>query len=1061
MVRLYRGEGDGEAVLPGSAMTGGWFTTDLDKAKRYGAVSYVDVSREDLLKFAQGHGGADEFVTDNMSFRDAAKPYTDDVPPLGAPPPPGAPPVANPWAQPPPPPPGGTPPPPGAPPPGAAAGGPPPPGGTPPPPPPPGPPPPGALAPGAPPPGAGRLEGALASQNTWSGTPWYALKTNAVTGDLGDALARDADMLAANPGLAIAGTGVNAWAPDTASVASMADARWTSAYATTVREHDEHYYAFRGRNPAGAGPFATRVGAITDWFAVKRGTLSEDMTQAAFETRVHRAIEDPASEPNPHVLAAATAWRTKVFEPMEMEAATNGVILSERHVNESQYGIDVQKNRLGRLEMRLDVLEQSGNYDQQMLNRVRGLIEHWEMTLKARERELTNVTGLSDPFVPHVANKTAIKERRDVYEQLVAGWFASGKSRYGSSAWATPNVRAKIATAHTLGEGPAIALERALVGVFEDAGHTPQSALANAARLAEPVHEYVSKHSPSRGATEWAALFGKEVPDTMDEKDLSKHVYQAFRLAGHTPDSALLDEIAKGARSFSDQEIVLPGHAHERRVDAPLTLIGEFMETSIRSVTADYLRTMGRAVEMSRKFGDPSAIGHRIMREMDLIQAVERGEATPEAFAKWQDNFTDLRNVVLGRFSAPGTADAWSVRTLRLLSAHAGLTQLGGALKANLSDTGRVAMEHGIVAPMAMTWQRLIDAEGFKLHGRELALAGAAVEMVTMGRSKGLLDLNNVGADRLWIEKAAQGAAEMMQLVNLVGPWTQHAQQVAGALTAHFIVERSLKIAAGTASADEIVRMARYGMDEATARQIAAAYTASGSEQAAGLHLMNTEQWGDRRLVDKVRAALVTATNQQVVKSGEADTPLFMHGPLAQTLLLYKRFSISATQKVVMAGLERRDALVLQGLLASVGIAYLVAEPASGDRDKNPLFNSQRVASAVEKSGVLGIMGDLNNIMETVSAHHLGLRPMLGMDAPLYAKNSTWANKSSAILGPASAPWINLMWSLTDPAAKWDNVAGNVRRNVWFSNTLWLDGITRALARTVGTALDGTAKDTP
>lgn len=79
-VRLYRGEtAGGGPILPGSDVTGGWFTTSIDKARRFGDVSYVDVPRSELGSFVQGHGGADEFLTDNPKFRAGLKPLADPV----------------------------------------------------------------------------------------------------------------------------------------------------------------------------------------------------------------------------------------------------------------------------------------------------------------------------------------------------------------------------------------------------------------------------------------------------------------------------------------------------------------------------------------------------------------------------------------------------------------------------------------------------------------------------------------------------------------------------------------------------------------------------------------------------------------------------------------------------------------------------------------------------------------------------------------------------------------------------------------------------------------------
>ncbi|MBF0260269.1 MAG: strawberry notch family protein [Magnetococcales bacterium] len=66
--RLYRGESaDNEKG-------GGWFTTDKSKAALYGNVQYVDVSAKDMIAFAQGHNGPDEFFTTSDAMKARARP---------------------------------------------------------------------------------------------------------------------------------------------------------------------------------------------------------------------------------------------------------------------------------------------------------------------------------------------------------------------------------------------------------------------------------------------------------------------------------------------------------------------------------------------------------------------------------------------------------------------------------------------------------------------------------------------------------------------------------------------------------------------------------------------------------------------------------------------------------------------------------------------------------------------------------------------------------------------------------------------------------------------------
>jgi hypothetical protein len=62
VVRMYRGEGANNA---GQSVVGGeWFTTDINKARRFGNLSYVDIANtpDDFTGVVQGHNGKDEYI---------------------------------------------------------------------------------------------------------------------------------------------------------------------------------------------------------------------------------------------------------------------------------------------------------------------------------------------------------------------------------------------------------------------------------------------------------------------------------------------------------------------------------------------------------------------------------------------------------------------------------------------------------------------------------------------------------------------------------------------------------------------------------------------------------------------------------------------------------------------------------------------------------------------------------------------------------------------------------------------------------------------------------------
>lgn len=87
-VRLFRGTGNNlGAAASGQPV---FFTTDPVKAARYGLVSYVDVpnTRESMARFATGHGGAGELVTEDRAVISGLRVYVPGGERSPAPPPP-------------------------------------------------------------------------------------------------------------------------------------------------------------------------------------------------------------------------------------------------------------------------------------------------------------------------------------------------------------------------------------------------------------------------------------------------------------------------------------------------------------------------------------------------------------------------------------------------------------------------------------------------------------------------------------------------------------------------------------------------------------------------------------------------------------------------------------------------------------------------------------------------------------------------------------------------------------------------------------------------------------
>jgi hypothetical protein len=134
---------------------------------------------------------------------------------------------------------------------------------------------------------------------------------------------------------------------------------------------------------------------------------------------------------------------------------------------------------------------------------------------------------------------------------------------------------------------------------------------------------------------------------------------------------------------------------------------------------------------------------------------------------------------------------------------------------------------------------------------------------------------------------------------------------------------------------------------------------------------------------------------------------------------------------------------------------------AGGEHDKHPILSDERLFTAVERSGVMGVIGDLNQAVEMVSANGAGLRPWLGVDPPVFAKDPHWAQRTGAVAGAAVSPWLTAMWAMTSEDAEAQQQVNAFRRLIWFNNLVWVSGGVGALSRELGSAMTEPTTEAP
>lgn len=487
-----------------------------------------------------------------------------------------------------------------------------------------------------------------------------------------------------------------------------------------------------------------------------------------------------------------------------------------------------------------------------------------------------------------------------------------------------------------------------------------------------------------------------------------------------------------------------PSPIMSRRLDIPDEMVKEFIVTNMDELSQRYVFRMGSHLEMAREFGDHhmttwfDEFEERALAAIDTMEDVGQVERMVDEMRLQRKAVSDVRDKVLGVFGISQNPDAWTERGARFLMNWSALTMMGKAWQDALMDFGRVIQSEGLARSFGSLWRMMAGADrvAYQAGKVEAEQAGLAADLVNAQRMMAIADLGNGAFHKTAFEAGVAKMVPTMFILNGLSLWTDVVKRFSATLIQSRIIEDSIRWADGTIDDQAKRRLARAGVDERLARQFAEQWYTAGQQKHGSLYLASTMSWTDPELQRQFRAILANDVDAAVITPGAADRPNFLSGPMAAMIFQYKGFSISATQRILMSGLQQRDKLFLQGVASMVAIAWLVESSfRSHEWDRPPVH--EQLYNAVERSGVGGIFLDMNQILETASGGELGIRPSLGMD-PILREPSP-AQRLGALAGPAASQWSQAFWAFTSDEATTNQQAKALRYLLPFNN-LWLVG---------------------
>ena len=483
--------------------------------------------------------------------------------------------------------------------------------------------------------------------------------------------------------------------------------------------------------------------------------------------------------------------------------------------------------------------------------------------------------------------------------------------------------------------------------------------------------------------------------ERQDYESLAEEIAQ--RIQG-SPDGRLPYDwkLGSGSNSRGINGTALRGPLRNRVFQIDDEIVEEFLENDIETLGARYLQNVAGDIELVRKFGDVNMDDQ--LKNINKWYAKKKNDKslTPKQQEKLEkQRESDVRDIAGMRDRIRGVYgfsedNIWTrmARSSRDLNY---LRLLGGVTVSSLPDVSRVFMAEGFVKTFKSGLGPLIkNTKQFKEAASELKRYGVGTDAIMSGKSEIIADVGDYAQGGTAIERGLRSASSKFGKINFLDHWTAGMKQL-------HAVTMQTSIFDGLKKGVYDKRLARLGIDEQSAKDMYEQVVKYGKNED-GVWLTNAKNW-DRPDLERMWGAAVRKESDRVILIPGQEKPLFMSTEMGKTVGQFRSFILSATQRVFIAALQNQDHNAVGGLASLVGMGmftYYVKQKIAGrDVSDDPAV---WVTEGIDRSGAIGVIGEITNTIEKISGNSLGLRPLLGIDAP--ASKQVSRTVSESLLGP-------------------------------------------------------------
>lgn len=404
--------------------------------------------------------------------------------------------------------------------------------------------------------------------------------------------------------------------------------------------------------------------------------------------------------------------------------------------------------------------------------------------------------------------------------------------------------------------------------------------------------------------------------------------------------------------------------------------IREYLVNDLDQVLQFYSKSVSPQILLAQKYGsaDLSAMfdqlgskwdAHKRKVETDMKAAgkaqLDIDKAINKLNKQERSNNKDLmalRDKLLGQYNMPNDPDSFWYRAGEFTKRLNFMRMLGGMTISAIPDLARPIMTQGLGPTMSTVYNLAKNKQLWKGAVEDLREAGTAWDMLSNNRLNSIADLQDYSLNRTKFERGTMVLSDVFGKATGMPLWNDTLKGFSGINIQSQMLKAIEAQAAGKATKRQVRELAKYGLNEDYQRLISAQIKKYGTQEG-GLRLPNANKWDDPDLQTAWRSAVGKAVDETIVTPSIGEMPLWVSGPVAQQVMQFKSFALSAHNKVLISGLQARDKAALEGLLLASFMGSMVYTFKAWENDRPIADNpGDFIYESIDRAGVLGWLNE-------------------------------------------------------------------------------------------------------